>query len=146
MAKPATYKLRSDAVHELDKYVDLIVNPTLDELQRDLLTPRRSFIACLVTAHCVDRVTMQGATARQIWRRQCVEFGFVEYVCNTTKHVSADSEQAPPIVNAIPMRALLPMGLNESTLGSSGTHPHNVLGACREVVRFARKEIERLSA
>jgi hypothetical protein len=77
------YRLRLDARHELNRYVDLVVNPTLDDLQRDLLSPRKVFIACLVTAHCIDRVTDQPAHARQLWRKRCKEFGFVEYVCNT---------------------------------------------------------------
>jgi hypothetical protein len=144
-----TYRLRPDALHELNKYVDLIVNPTLDDLQGNLKSPRLAFIACLVTAHCLDRLTDQQAHARQIWRNRCNEFGFVEYVCNTTKHVSADSPLAPKKANAIPMHFLLPafntMPFNTAPLGASGTHPHNVLLACREVVRFAQEEIVRLS-
>lgn len=137
------YKLRPDALVHLNRYLDQIVEPTIQDFQRNILSPRHAFLACVATFHAIDRLVKPSANLRGAWRKQSAAFAMVDLVCHTLKHVETNTKDKP---NTIPLRraVLNEMGLNTHALNESSMDTHNLFFAVREAVKFIRQEADKM--
>jgi hypothetical protein len=81
----------------LDRYLDLIVEPTVEEFKRNPTSVRRAFLACVSIYHALDRATSSKNKGNLLedWRKKSPEFKLVETVALHFKHVKSDDEKRP---------------------------------------------------
>lgn len=127
-----------EALKALDRYLALIVDPTIDDFQRNPLSVRHAYAACVVTFHAVDRLERKGGNVKKEWTQKSSTFALVEVIANTLKHVSMD---APTMPRHIPFKAAMPgtMALNTHTPNEHGPDVRNIYFAVRDAVAFIRE-------
>jgi len=111
-------------VDALTRYLKVIVEPTVEEFQRNPFSLRHCYLACAATYHSIDRAaemtTKRPATLRQVWGRKSMEFKLVDIVAHDFKHIHASDRNVPP--NRIPLSFALygRMGFNTHTFNDTG--------------------------
>jgi hypothetical protein len=126
---------------DLSRYLELIVEPTFDEFNRNPTSVRHAFIACVVIYHAIDRAAYPekpGNLLRE-WRKQSLEFKLVEIVANHFKHVKSSDEKAR--VPGIPISFAL--GLSDS---GETMELRNFFFVIRDAVAFLHQQAKRASA
>jgi hypothetical protein len=81
-------------VNSLQQYIDVIVEPTLKDFERNPRSVRHAYLACVATYHAIDRATYpkRGALLREKWRGESLEFTIIDMVTHHLKHVLSDDE------------------------------------------------------
>jgi len=127
-----------DALTRLNRYLELIVEPTIDDAQRNALSVRHGYLACVVTFHTIDRVQKSTGNLRKEWNKQSIDFAVVDLVCHTLKHVEVPGESDS---KRIPLKAAMPgaMGFNTHALNEFGPDVRHIYLSARAAVLFIRK-------
>lgn len=129
-------------MNALVQYLKLIVEPTVQEFQRNPFSLRHCYLACAATYHAIDRAAEMSkkrpATLRQLWGRRSMEFKLVDIVAHDFKHIHASDRKGAP--NTIPLSFALygRMGFNTHTFNDTGQlellrHSHVYRQRCSEV-------------
>jgi hypothetical protein len=94
-------------VSGLVQYLELIVEPTLDDFRKNPLSVRHAYLAAVVTYHAIDRAAYprKSRVLLEKWRKESPEFGIVELVANQLKHVKAN--EGPAVPGRIPISAAI---------------------------------------
>jgi len=126
-----------DSIVALHRYLDLIVEPTIEDFARNPYSLRHAFLACVVAYHAIDRLAEKPPNLRREWNKESVDFALVDLVAHTFKHVEVGRS---PKADTIPLRTavLAEMGLNTHALNESGIDTRNLLFAVRDAVKFIR--------
>lgn len=86
------------------RYMDEIVEPTINDFEANPTSARHGFLACVVTFHAVDYLThpQKAATKRNLFKAESPEFAFVDRVAHAFKHVQSGHETSAqrPSLNA----------------------------------------------
>jgi hypothetical protein len=88
----------------LDRYLEEIVKPTVQDFVEHPTSVRHAFLACAVTFHAVDYMAHPRAprTLRQQWRSRSEAFRRVDEVAHAFKHVATHRQnQARLVAKAI---------------------------------------------
>ncbi|MGP0059647.1 MAG: hypothetical protein ACLPID_10215 [Beijerinckiaceae bacterium] len=135
----------------LTKYLKLVVEPTVEEFQRNPFSLRHCYLACVATYHSIDRaaeiVKKRPATLRQVWGRQSIEFKLVDIVAHDFKHIHASDRNVPP--NTIPLSFALygRMGFNTHGFNDSGQIEslRNLTFVVRDALKFVHAQAKHLT-
>lgn len=82
-------------MNDLSRYLDLIVDPTITDFQRNPTSVRHAFLACLVTYHAIDRVRSPPGNLRKKWGKESLEFAAVDLIAHRFKHVKHKGDKNP---------------------------------------------------
>mgnify|MGYP001807660305 CR=1 FL=1 len=134
------------AVSSIYRHLDLIVEPTIADLQKDQLSVRKTFTACLVTFHAIDRFAEKPGNLRKEWRDQSQAFALIDLIAHTFKHVDAEGGKEPK-PGRIPWKAAMPgaMGLNTHALNESGPDVRQIFFLVNEAAKFIRRKADQLA-
>jgi hypothetical protein len=111
-------------MNALKQYLDLIVEPTVDEFRKNPTSLRHAYLACVAAYHAVDRVSYpeHPQEVTKEWRQKCDAFALVELVALDFKHVKSSKHKlkaAPPRI-PIGMALYGHMGFNTHMLNDTG--------------------------
>jgi hypothetical protein len=131
----------------LTRYLTLIVEPTVEEFQRNPFSLRHCFLACAATYHSIDRVAdvrkKRPANLRQVWGRQSMEFKLVDIVAHDFKHIHASDRKGAP--NTIPLSFALygHMGFNTHMFNDTGQIEtlRHLTFIVRDAVKFVKSQV-----
>ncbi len=92
-------------MNDLARYLEVIVEPTVDDFKRNPLSVRHAFLACVATYHAIDRVAYPKSPGnlRKQWRKHSSEFTVIDMVAHHFKHVKSDDEKAATQPGKIPL-------------------------------------------
>jgi hypothetical protein len=78
-------------VEDLERYLNEIVQPTIDDLAANRTSVRHTFLACVVVFHAVDYLAYpkRSRTFRERFNRESRAFAIVDDVAHAFKHVVA---------------------------------------------------------
>jgi hypothetical protein len=136
-------------MNTLTQYLDVIVEPTLDEFRRHPTSLRHAYLACVAIYHAIDRVAypQSRGNLRKEWRRESMEFSLIDIVAHDFKHVKSTDHQ--PVTDAIPIAHALygTVDFNSAMFNDTGEletlrHLDFVAG---DAVRFLRQKAESLA-
>jgi hypothetical protein len=141
-------------MEDLDRYLEEIVNPTVQDFVEHPTSVRHAFLACAVTFHAVDYRAHPRApqTLRQQWRSRSEAFRRVDEVAHAFKHVATHRQnQARLVARAIISRPPAVAGVMECGLSLIGDVTGavtlqedttiNLLEVVHDAVRFLRTQI-----
>lgn len=76
----------------LGRYLEIMVEPTFEDFQRNPASMRHAYLACLVVYHAVDRAAYPAKPGNLLdkWRAESQEFMLVEQVALHLKHVKSN--------------------------------------------------------
>ena len=84
--------MTDDQAKELIRYLDEIVDPTINDFAQSPASVRHAFLACVVTFHTIDYLasarTMAKGNLLKVLRKECPKFKVVEDIANRFKHVA----------------------------------------------------------
>ena len=88
-------------VHDLARYLEIIVEPTFDDFSRNRASVRHAFLACVAIYHAIDRVSspnkrggISTGNLREEWRTQSLEFTLVDIIAHHFKHVQSNDRKS----------------------------------------------------
>jgi hypothetical protein len=123
----------------LQRYLDIIVEPTFKDFQRNPTSIRHGYLACVATYHAVDRAAYpeEAQVLAEQWREESQEFMLIEEVAMYFKHgqrrwVKKAKEKKPD--------ALLithPLGLEGD---GEGLELHSLYFLIRDAINFLREK------
>lgn len=123
----------------LARYLEVIVDPTYDDLCSNSHSFRHAYLTCVAIFHAVDRAAeengVSAARLRQIWCRESLEFKLVEILAHHFKHVRSSDERTPSTRPGIPIAHVL--GFDEA---GEGMDLRNLYFVIRDAVRFVHKK------
>jgi hypothetical protein len=140
-------------VEDLGKYLNEIVNPTVNEFAGNRASVRCAFIACVVTCQAADyrAYPKRAASVRQRWRKQSREFEIVDDVGHAFKHVIAGDPQNPrlkaqEVLSKQPIFGDLMVGIARFSAILEGvmlaSDPHiDLVETVEAAVRFLREQL-----
>ena len=112
-------------MEDLVRYLDEIVEPTINELQENPTSVRHAFLACVAVFHTIDYLAFPDKKApralRQKFGRKSPEFAMVDNVAHAFKHVVAGNPKEPRlIVKEVISRSgmVVPVSMMSAKLGS----------------------------
>jgi hypothetical protein len=140
-------------MEDLDRYLEEIVKPTVQDFVQHPTSVRHAFLACAVTFHAVDYMAHPRAprTLRQQWRSRSEAFRRVDEVAHAFKHVATHRQnQARLAARAIISRPPAVAGVMECGLSLMGDVTGavtlqedttiNLLEVVHDAVRFLRAQ------
>jgi hypothetical protein len=101
-----------------ERYLETMVDPTINDLESNPTSIRHAFLACVVVFHSLDYLTHPKSTKnrRFLFRKQSVDFAIVDRVAHAFKHVKAghrdDADNQPLKAEAVVARP--PMYYNKT--------------------------------
>jgi hypothetical protein len=141
-------------VEDLERYLEEIVEPTVQDFERHPTSVRHAFLACVATFHAVDYMAhpRRPQTLRQQWKGQSEAFGRVDEVAHALKHVATHRQNKSRLIaRSIISRPPAVAGAMECGLSLIGDVTGavtlqedttiNLLEVVRDAVRFLRTEI-----
>ena len=139
-------------MNALTQYLKLIVEPTVEEFQRNPFSLRHCYLACTATYHSIDRAAemskKRAATLRQVWCGKSTEFKLVDIVAHDFKHIHASDRNVSP--KTIPLSFALygHMGLNSRTFNDTGQIEtlRNLTFIVRDALKFVQRQAEAFTA
>jgi hypothetical protein len=152
--------LGGSAVKDLERYLDDIVGPTVDDFRSKPSSVRLGFLACVAIDHSVDYLAFPGDRSRwrgkehhekrKMFRAQFTldneHFRLASEVANAFKHVKTISDRGleagevyerPP---ALAGRMMVGLSLVGDTTGAVIVDGHNLLQVVTEALRFLRSK------
>jgi hypothetical protein len=126
---------------ELAEYLELIVEPTFTDFQRNPGSVRHAFLACVATYHAIDRVTYpkKPGNLKKEWRRQSRDFLIVEMVAHRLKHVRSDDEKHAPDTPGIPLSSVVFREGEPRDGNPDGIDLHNLHYVVRDAISFLHR-------
>ena len=91
----------------MGRYLEQIVDPTLDDFARNPTSVRHAFLACVAAYHAIDRGWKSAGNLKKDWHQLSPEFLIVDMVAHHFKHVKSDIEKAPNPPGFIPVSFLV---------------------------------------
>ena len=89
-------------MEDLVRYLDEIVEPTINELQENPTSVRHAFLACVAVFHTIDYLAFPDKKApralRQKFGRKSPKFAMVDNVAHAFKHVVAGNPKEPRLI------------------------------------------------
>jgi hypothetical protein len=78
---------------EIERYLETIVDPTIDDLESHPTSVRYAFLACVAVFHSLDYLAHSESSEKQnrrsLFRKQSADFATVDRVAHAFKHVEA---------------------------------------------------------
>lgn len=131
-------------MNEIDKYMELIVDPTFADLSKNMQSVRHAYLACLAIYHVVDRAAYPNdpSNLAKQWKSESLAFTIVDEVAQHFKHgtrtwvkkAKGENPDALLITNAL--------GLDGSL---EDLELHNLYFQIRDAMTFIQKKAEVLS-
>jgi hypothetical protein len=121
-------------MNDLSRYLDLIVDPTIMDFQRNPTSVRHAFLACLVTYHAIDRVRSPPGNLRKRWGKESIEFAAVDLIAHRFKHVNHEGDKNPK-PDTVPLTFML--GFDEE---GEKLELRNLYFLVRDAAKFIRKQ------
>jgi hypothetical protein len=121
-------------MNDLGKYLDQIVEPTLQDFIRNPHSVRHAYLACLVTYHAIDRVKSPPGNKRKEWGKKSVAFTAMDLIAHRIKHVKHEGNKNPR-PNTIPLTFML--GFDEA---GETLELRNLKGLIRDAINFIRQQ------
>jgi hypothetical protein len=89
-------------MEDLVRYLNVIVDPTVADLEAEPTSVRKAFLACVAVYHAIDRFAYPGKPGnwKKRWREQSPEFALVDDVAHAFKHVVAGNPVRPDHLKA----------------------------------------------
>lgn len=86
-------------MENLERYLDEIVKPTIEDFKNNPTSVRHAFLACVATFHAVDYRAHPNPSAdlRQKYRRRSRDFALVDKVAHAFKHVFTGKRSNPDL-------------------------------------------------
>jgi hypothetical protein len=91
---------QEEHVEDMLRYLDKIVEPTIEDFQQNPMSVRHAFLACVVTFHAIDYLAYprkRPATLRQKFGQRSPDFKIVDEVAHAFKHVVAGNRAKPKL-------------------------------------------------
>lgn len=109
-------------VHDLERYLKTIVEPTVDEFHKNQMSERHAFLACVALYHSIDRAAYprKALTLNQRWRAASPTFGLIDVMAHDFKHVRSEWRKAGVSLAHGPRALFGRMGLNTHSFGDTG--------------------------
>lgn len=135
-------------MQELQQYLDIIVEPTFRDFERNPKSIRHAYLACVAAYHAIDRASYpkKPGNLRKEWGKT-LEFAIVDMVAHRFKHMISDPEKAPVKNGAIPLSSLVfgnqTLGnftLDKDRLSRGGIDLHNLYFVIQDCISFIRKQ------
>jgi hypothetical protein len=103
-------------MNTLQRYLEVIVDPTWDDFHANRNSVRHAFLACVAIYHSVDRFAEENGEKsrhyRRIWCEESKEFQVVDIIAHHFKHVLSDEERNKGNWSGVPVGMAL--GFNET--------------------------------
>jgi hypothetical protein len=137
-------------MNALERYLALIVDPTVEEFRRNPFSLRHAYLACVAVYHAIDRVAYPKSTGnlRKVWGEECMEFLIVDHVAHDFKHVKSEDQRR--IERGIPLSHAIygGMGFNTHTLNDTGQIEalRHLTFVVRDAVKFLHKKASDVKA
>ena len=108
----------------LTRYIQLIVEPTVEEFRRNSTSLRHAYLACVATYHAIDRAAemtkKRPRDLRQVWGRRSQELKLVDIVAHDFKHIHASNRSGAPGRIPVSMALYGHMGFNTHMYNDTG--------------------------
>jgi len=120
-------------IDNLIGYLEVIVEPTFTDYQRNPHSARHAFLACVAVFHCVDRATYPKTSGnlRKKWRKKSIEFLVVDMFAHHLKHVRSSDEQYTSSGPGLPLSYLV-----------NSMDFHNLYFTIRDAIKFVRQQAD----
>ena len=125
---PAKNAVVDQRMNDLAGYLELIVEPTFLDFQRNP-DPRHAFLACVAVFHSIDRLPGK-ENRRKKWRDESIEFLIVDMFAHHLKHVKSNDERY------VSKKSGLPLSFLVETMDM-----HNMYFAVRDAISFIRQQL-----
>jgi hypothetical protein len=126
-------------MNTLQRYLEVIVDPTWDDFHANSFSVRHAFLACVAIYHAVDRLAeAEGkppAHFRQVWGDESTDFRIVDVLAHHFKHVKSGPERVPKEHVQIPIEHAF--GFNEA---GDEMDLRNLYFVIRDAVRFVHRK------
>jgi hypothetical protein len=133
---------------DLVRYLDDIVEPTIEEFARNPLSIRHAFLACVATFHAVDYLAYPRASRglRQEFGNASPDFKLVNHVAHAFKHVVSGNPQKPNLKSdevvkrggAFQAGTFDPLAFDVGAVTISDRPAVNLLRTVKQAVQFLR--------
>jgi hypothetical protein len=79
----------------LRRYIETMVNPTIEDFEANPQSVRLAFLTCVVVFHCVDYVSRprKPGNLRETFRRKSHAFAAADRIAHAFKHVTSDGQE-----------------------------------------------------
>ena len=132
----------------LKQYLDLIVEPTFKDFERNPRSVRHAYLACVAAYHAIDRADPKKPGGLKMeWRGKCKEFVIVDMVAHKFKHVISDDEKAPVKKGHIPVSSLVfgrgtlnSSAFNTRAFNKGGIELRNLYFVIRDCIKFLHQQ------
>ena len=132
----------------LVRYLDEIVEPTVEEYHRNPLSVRHAFIACVVTFHAIDYLAYPKSSKglRQQFGKASPDFRLVDHVAHAFKHVISGNPGNPNLKSEDVVRrkgtfaagVFAPLVFDVGAVAISDRPKTNLLRSVKNAVQFLR--------
>ena len=87
-------------MEDLERYLDEIVDPTIEDLAEHRMSIRHTFLACVAVFHGVDYLAFprKARTLREQFNKESRAFAIVDDMAHAFKHVIAGNPANPDLV------------------------------------------------
>ena len=87
-------------MNDLERYLNEIVDPTIEELAAHRTSVRHTFLACVAVFHAVDYLAYprKSRTLREQFNKESKAFAIVDDMAHAFKHVVAGNPASPDLV------------------------------------------------
>jgi hypothetical protein len=136
-------------MNALQQYIDIIVEPTFKDFERNPRSLRHAYLACVAAYHAIDRAAYPKAPGnlKKMWRKESLEFLIVDMVAHKFKHVISDDEKAPIPKGYIPLSNLVfghgtlnSAPLNTIAPNEGGIDLYHLHFVTRDAITFLREK------
>jgi hypothetical protein len=121
-------------MNSLARYIELIVEPTFDDLKRNPGSIRHAYLTCVVIYHAIDRAAKKPGkpgNLREQWCKESLDFKLVDIVAHHLKHVKGDDERIPASRPGLPISYALGFGEH-----GEGLELRNLCFVMRDAIKF----------
>ncbi len=142
-------------MEDLVRYLDEIVDPTIDDFEKTPTSVRHAFLACVVTLHSLDYLAYdrtKGKTVKAIvgnlkdlFGKESPHFKLVDHVAHAFKHVVSGNPQSPNLRSdeVVKRGGAFSTGFSSrfdvGVVTIVGRPEVNLLATVKEAVNFLRK-------
>jgi hypothetical protein len=142
-------------MEDLERYLEEVVQPTIDDFAKNPQSVRLGFIACVVTLHSLDYLAFDRATQRprkpkvgnlkDKFGKASQDFKLVDQVAHAFKHVVTGNPQCPDLrSNEVverrgPFSNGFSSGFDRGSVTIDGRPEVNLLATVQRAVKFLRE-------
>jgi hypothetical protein len=133
---------RDIEMKSLARYLELIVDPTLEDFTKNPTSLRHAFLACVAIFHAIDRASEEKGISRGNLRREwgkTAEFKIVDIVAHHFKHVVSDDEKNIERRRKPSIPITFVLGFNDA---GDQMELRNLFFVIRDAVKFVHKQAE----